>query len=305
MSYTYNVKQEIFNNTEITINEKFGELTAILFGKNAFFDNKIELKVENISLAKRVYSFIKELTTLKIEIKYSVSKRLGEHNVYIIKIPFQKNIKDFIEKLRAIEKDNILKNDKILIGFLRGAFLSCGYIKNPQKEYALDFFLDNENLANKLFDILLSKDKKVFKTLKRNKPLIYLRNSEDIMDIMVMIGSIQSFYKYEETTMIKDLKNKTIREMNWEVANETKTLNTGNNQIKMIEYIDKEVGLTSLTAVLQEVAVVRLNNPESSLQEIAEMIGISKSGVRNRFRRIEEYYKELQENNRGIKNEDY
>ena len=46
--------------------------------------------------------------------------------------------------------------------------------------------------------------------MKRNKPLVYLRNSENIMDIMVMIGSIQSFFKYEETTMIKDLKNKTI-----------------------------------------------------------------------------------------------
>lgn len=305
MSYTYNVKQEIFNNTEVSTDEKLGELTAILFGKNAFFNNKIELKVENISLAKRVYSFVRELTSLKIEIKYSVSKRLGEHNVYIIKIPFQKNIKEFIEKLKNIENTNILKNDKMLVGFLRGAFLACGYIKNPQKEYALDFFLDNEELADKLFNILLSKEKKVFKTLKRNKPLIYLRNSEDIMDIMVIIGSIQSFYKYEETTMIKDLKNKTIREMNWEVANETKTLNTGNNQIKMIQYIDNEVGLNSLTAVLQEIAIVRLNNPESSLQEIAEMIGISKSGVRNRFRRIEEFYNELQENNRGINNENY
>ncbi len=136
-------------------------------------------------------------------------------------------------------------------------------------------------------------DKKVFKTMKRNKQLVYLRNSENIMDIMVMIGSIQSFFKYEETTMIKDLKNKTIREMNWEVANETKTLNTGNNQIKMIKHIEKEMGLNSLSPVLEEIAHVRLNNPESTLQEIAEMVGISKSGVRNRFRRIEEIYNNL------------
>ena len=148
--------------------------------------------------------------------------------------------------------------------------------------------MDNEEAADKLYNLLLSKDKKVFKTMKRNKPLVYLRNSENIMDIMVMIGSIQSFFKYEETTMIKDLKNKTIREMNWEVANETKTLNTGNNQIKMIKHIEKEMGLNSLSPVLEEI-----NNPESTLQEIAEMVGISKSGVRNRFRRIEEIYNNL------------
>ena len=156
--------------------------------------------------------------------------------------------------------------------------------------------MDNEEAAERFYNILQAKDKKVFKTLKRNKPLVYLRNSEDIMDIMVLIGSIQSFFKYEEMTMIKDLKNKTIREMNWEVANETKTLNTGNNQIKMIKYIDKEMGLSSLSSVLEEIAYVRLKNPESSLQELAEIIGISKSGVRNRFRRIEEIYNNLIKN---------
>lgn len=53
------------------------------------------------------------------------------------------------------------------------------------------------------------------------------------------------------------------------------------------------MGLNSLSPVLEEIAHVRLNNPESTLQEIAEMVGISKSGVRNRFRRIEEIYNNL------------
>lgn len=293
MSYTYNVKQEILSNEMVTNIEKRAELSAILFSKNAFYEDRVELRLENISLAKRVYNFIKEVTNLKIEIKYSISKRLGEHNVYIILIPKQKGYRDFLEQIKSFNENLILASEEILKGFIRGIFLSCGYIKDPQKEYALDFFMDDEETADKFYNILFAKSKKVFKTMKRNKPLVYLRNSEDIMDIMVMIGSIQSFFKYEETTMIKDLKNKTIREMNWEVANETKTLNTGNNQIKMIKYIDKEMGLNSLSPVLEEIAYVRLKNPESSLQEIAEIIGISKSGVRNRFRRIEEIYNNL------------
>lgn len=293
MSYTYSVKEEILSNDMVTAIEKTAELSAILLSKNAFCNDRIELRLENLPLAKRVYKFIKDTTDLKIEIKYSISKRLGEHNVYIIVIPKQKGYRDFIEKMKSLNVDLILTSEEILKGFIRGIFLSCGYIKDPEKEYALDFFMDNEEAADKLYTLLLSKGKKVFKTLKRNKPLVYLRNSENIMDIIVLIGSIQSFFKYEETTMIKDLKNKTIREMNWEVANETKTLNTGNNQIKMINHIDREIGLNSLSPVLEEIAHMRLNNPESTLQEIAEMIGISKSGVRNRFRRIEEIYNNL------------
>lgn len=293
MSYTYSVKEEILSNDMVTAIEKTAELSAIFLSKNAFYNDRIELRLENLPLAKRVYKFIKDITDLKIEIKYSISKRLGEHNVYIIVIPKQKGYRDFIEKMKSLNVDLILTSEEILKGFIRGIFLSCGYIKDPEKEYALDFFMDNEEAADKLYTLLLSKGKKVFKTLKRNKPLVYLRNSENIMDIIVLIGSIQSFFKYEETTMIKDLKNKTIREMNWEVANETKTLNTGNNQIKMINHIDREIGLNSLSPVLEEIAHMRLNNPESTLQEIAEMIGISKSGVRNRFRRIEEIYNNL------------
>ena len=294
MSYTFKVKQEILTNEMVTDMEKMAELSGILLSKDAIFKDKIELRLENISLAKRVYKFLKELTNLKIGIKYVTSRRLGEHNIYIVTLERQKGFKDFIEKLN-LSTPLILASEEILKGFIRGIFLACGYIKDPAKEYALDFFIDNEKAAEKLYEILQAKNKKVFKTQKRNKPLVYLRNSENIMDIMVVIGSIQAFFNYEEMTMIKDLKNKTIREMNWEVANETKTLNTGNNQIKMINYIENSIGLNNMSSVLEEVAIIRLDNPESSLQEIAEIIGISKSGVRNRFRRIEEIYNKLLE----------
>ena len=287
MSYTFKVKQEILTNEMVTDMEKMAELSGILLSKDAIFKDKIELRLENISLAKRVYKFLKELTNLKIGIKYVTSRRLGEHNIYIVTLERQKRLN--------LSTPLILASEEILKGFIRGIFLACGYIKDPAKEYALDFFIDNEEAAERLYEILQAKNKKVFKTQKRNKPLVYLRNSENIMDIMVVIGSIQAFFNYEEMTMIKDLKNKTIREMNWEVANETKTLNTGNNQIKMINYIENTIGLNNMSSVLEEVAIIRLDNPESSLQEIAEIIGISKSGVRNRFRRIEEIYNKLLE----------
>ncbi|MCI6381863.1 MAG: DNA-binding protein WhiA, partial [Fusobacterium mortiferum] len=75
MSYTYNVKEEILNNEMITNIEKTAEISAVLLSKNAFYDDKIELRLENLALAKRVYKFIKDITSLKIEIKYQISKR--------------------------------------------------------------------------------------------------------------------------------------------------------------------------------------------------------------------------------------
>lgn len=296
MSYSSNVKLEITKKLPTTNLECLAELFGMLESKNAIFNDYIEIKIENSTFAKRVYALLKNISTLKIGIKYSVSKKFTEHNIYTITVYKQKGIKEFIKKIYFSYLD-IQQNEEIFKGYIRGIFISCGYIKDPKKEYSLDFFMDNEEMADKIYTLLVNKKKKVAKTKKKNKILVYLRNSEDIMDILVIIDAMQHFFDFEETTIIKNIKNKTIREMNWEVANETKTLNTGNSQIKMIRYIGEKLGLNNLTPVLEEAAYVRLNNPESSLQELADMIKISKSGIRNRFRRIEEIYNTLLEEN--------
>ena len=294
MSYSSNVKQEITQKIPVTNLECLAEISSIFENKANLVKEGIEIKMENSILAKRLYSLIKATSSLQFGIKYSITKKFTEHRIYVITLYKQKGLKEFLESFKFSFLD-IIQNDEIFRGYLRGFFLSCGYIKDPKKEYSLDFFVDNKELADKIYNILLSKKKKIFKTIKKNKILVYLRNSEDIMDILVSMNALKYFFEYEEITIIKNLKNKTIREMNWEVANETKTLNTGNYQIKMIKYIDEKLGLNTLTDVLKEAAMLRLNNPEDSLQSLADMINISKSGIRNRFRRIKEIYNNLLE----------
>jgi hypothetical protein len=294
VSYSSNVKQEITQKIPVTNLECLAEISSIFENKANLVKEGIEIKMENSILAKRLYSLIKATSSLQFGIKYSITKKFTEHRIYVITLYKQKGLKEFLESFKFSFLD-IIQNDEIFRGYLRGFFLSCGYIKDPKKEYSLDFFVDNKELADKIYNILLSKKKKIFKTIKKNKILVYLRNSEDIMDILVSMNALKYFFEYEEITIIKNLKNKTIREMNWEVANETKTLNTGNYQIKMIKYIDEKLGLNTLTDVLKEAAMLRLNNPEDSLQSLADMINISKSGIRNRFRRIEDIYNNLLE----------
>ncbi|RUA06680.1 MAG: DNA-binding protein WhiA [Fusobacteria bacterium] len=297
MSYTFTIKEEILKKNIENHDENLAEIYGILYSKNAFYENKIEITLENYYLAQRVVELFKKLTTLKTFIKYSISKKLGEHKVYVVTIPNQKGYKEFLDSFSLIEKQ-LDKSEDLYNGFLRGLFLACGYIKDPEKEYAIDFFIDSEKVANKLYDLLKIRGKRCFKTTKRNKFLIYLRNSEDIMDILVAIGVLKEFFKYEEIIMMKEIKNKTIREINWEVANETKTLNTGRKQVLMIEYLDKEIGLSSLTPVLEEISNLRLKYPESTLSELGGLLGLSKSGVKSRFRRIEKIYNDLKNGNR-------
>lgn len=293
MSYSQKVKREVMAISGLSQLEMLGEIKTAVKSKDGVKNDKIEIKFDNILMASRFYGLLQEVTKLKIVIKYSISKNFGEHKVYNVSIPNQKGYKDFIQKLLGVTNSLVLSNEQLLRGAIRGYFLYSGYVKDPEKEYAMDFFIDSYEGAEELYDLLDALEKKVFKAIKKNKNLVYLRNSEDIMDILVTVGSMQEFFKYEETTMMKDLKNKTIREMNWEVANETKTLNSANRQLKMIEYIEEECGINNLSPVLKEIAEIRLRYTESSFQEIADLIGISKSGVKNRFRRLEDFYNEI------------
>lgn len=293
MSYSQKVKREVMAISGLSQLEMLGEIKTAVKSKDGVKNDKIEIKFDNISMASRFYGLLQEVTKLKIVIKYSISKNFGEHKVYNVSIPNQKGYKDFIQKLLGVTNSLVLSNEQLLRGAVRGYFLYSGYVKDPEKEYAMDFFIDSYEGAEELYDLLDALEKKVFKAIKKNKNLVYLRNSEDIMDILVTVGSMQEFFKYEETTMMKDLKNKTIREMNWEVANETKTLNSANRQLKMIGYIEEECGINNLSPVLKEIAEIRLRYTESSFQEIADLIGISKSGVKNRFRRLEDFYNEI------------
>ena len=295
MSYSANVKNELFNVPNENNNENLAELLGIFMAKNSIKENEIRLSTENIALAKRVYSNMKKAAGLTIQLKYLTSKKLGIHKVYEVIIPFQKGYIEFLKSIFEFKNLESSMNENIFKGLIKGYFLSCGYIKSPEKGYALDFFIDTEDAATFLYYLFKKIGKRVFQADKKNKNLVYIRNSEDILDILIIINAVSTFFKYEDTIINKEIRNKVNRNMNWEIANETRKISTSEKQLKMIEKIDEAAGLNNLSDVLQETARMRIENPDLSLQELADLMNISKSGIRNRFRRLTEYYEELME----------
>lgn len=299
MSYSTNLKREILGSENEKIEIIFAELFGILAAKGAVSESGIFFSTENVSFAKRVYSNLRKITKMDIQLKYIIKKRQLSSKIYkIILIPTRQNekeYKNFIKKLFSYKncKARNIEDEEKIAGIIRGAFLSCGYIKSPEKAYALDFFLDSNEFSIYLYNLFCEMGKKISKTEKKDKKIVYLRNSEDILDIIFLIGAVNAFFEFEEVTVNKEIRNKINRNMNWEIANETKKISASEKQIKMIKYIDKKIGLSELSNVLQETAKARLENEELSLQELADLMDISKSGVKNRFRRIETVYNDL------------
>ncbi|MCX5774160.1 MAG: DNA-binding protein WhiA [Fusobacteria bacterium] len=290
LSFTAQIKHEIIEKHQMSFSVKMYELYAILYSKHSFTENGVELRTDNISVAKYVYSLIKELTHLELMVKYTVSNKMAGYKIYTISLP-NKHLLNQLEALfeRLAKKFNE-KNASHVKGYLRGLFLTTGYIKQPEKEYALDFFIENQAIAFQIYEVLAKMGLRVFVTDKGNKSLVYVRNCEDISDILVIMECMQAFFKYQEVTIYKEMKNKTIRSLNWEVANETKSIEASDRYIKMINTIDQVVGLENLTIVLQDTAHARVEFQDLTLQDLAAELSITKSGLRNRLRRIESIY---------------
>ena len=86
----------------------------------------------------------------------------------------------------------------------------------------------------------------------------------------------------------KDVKNTVNRRLNFEISNINKTVNAAKQQVEAIELIESKVGISSIPENLQQLAYLRLENPEASLSELENMLDepISRSGINHRLNRI-------------------
>ena len=187
----------------------------------------------------------------------------------------------------------MLEDDVSVSAFLRGAFISCGSVNNPEKDYHLEFAVPYRNLCRDLVKLISGVDRLMY-TLKiverKGIYVAYLKDSEQISDLLAFMNAPIASMNIIETKIIKEIRNNTNRKINSEVANMKKTITASMKQIKAIEKIRDCSGLESLSSELRDVAVMRLENPDMSLRDIGKNLNppISRSGVNHRLQKLME-----------------
>lgn len=175
--------------------------------------------------------------------------------------------------------------------FLKGAFLTCGTVNDPNKNYHFEFVVPYLNLSRdlKLFINYYDELSVVPKSITRNSNyVIYFKDSESIEDLLTVMGAFNSSLEIMGVKMYKDMRNNVNRKLNFENANLDKTLDASSKQVDAILHIKNTVGLSYLSDDLKELAEIRLENPDMSLRELGEKLSVSlsRSGVNHRLQRI-------------------
>ena len=181
------------------------------------------------------------------------------------------------------------------VSFLRGAFLVCGTVTDPEKDYHLEFSVSSRSLALDLLKMFDEYEVKPKMTQRNGSYNLYLKNSSDIEYALALMGAQQSFLYFTQTKVEKDIKNRVNRRVNFESANLVRTINAASEQYDAIEKIYQSVGEDGLPAQLREIARLRYENREISNSQIAALLSerLSLSGVNHRFKRIIKIAQEL------------
>ena len=185
-------------------------------------------------------------------------------------------------------KHGIFEDEECYGAFLKGAFLACGTVSNPDRNYHMEFVVPHTKLCMDLIKVLNDLDINAKHIIRKYTNVIYIKDSENIEDMLTMMGAVNSSLYIMGVKIQKDVRNKINRQMNFESANMSRSIEAGLVQVKAIETIIDNQGFESLADDLKELAQLRLENPDMSLKELGESLHppISRSGVNHRLEKI-------------------
>lgn len=289
MSFTSEVKNEalsIFN-----IEMDLYELTAIINYCAELQEKNLVITTENILLITKTIKLFERIFDIKLDIMSENSK----HYKLIISRPI--DIKKFFlaipkKQCHINNTDNfslhIFQNVMSKRAYLRGAFLCAGYISDPNKNYHMEFVNHSIEQARNLQNLLLTLNVEAKIIEKKENFILYVKDGEQISELLNIMETHKSMINFENIRILKDVRNNVNRIVNCETANINKVVCAGVTQLNNIEYIKSEIGLDELPKQLKEVALLRIENPNASLQEISQLTEphIGKSGVNHRLKKL-------------------
>ena len=286
MSFSSDVKKELgkINNLANKAQVKY-ELLGYLISYNTKVINSkyIRFATENDYNINR---FSKLLDNLGIEHKIEVEGNLFVITLKTIKMP--EILIDNFSIILSEETKELTVTEDLKKSLIRGTFMGSGSISNPESNYHLEMiFLEHSNMCF-LKNILEKMQVKVKILEKENKYSIYIKESEEISKILALMGANKGVLRFEEIRVTKDMRSKVNRLVNCETANLTKTINASVEQIEAIKKLKKQGKFGKLNEDLKEIAILRLENPDSSYEELGEKLKkpLGKSGVNYRLKKI-------------------
>ena len=317
-SFSYDLKKEVAG-IQVFGDEAISELSAIIKTSGEITKNstgeRIVIYTEIDTVAQKIEKYIKNIYGFDVE-KNLVEKPFSNNTRIEILLP-----KEITRQVLLDTEIAILSEDKYLEfqygiskyfvqeeetakAFLRGVFeatFSCninlsGVCKSTSTTgYHAEFVFSNEIVAQDFCFLLADFDIISKMTPRKNSFVVYVNGLDMVSDLLALVGANRGVLELQNESAYRSIRNNVNRQNNCLAGNLTKTVNASMREIEAINLLKETIGLENLDIPLQEVAYLRLANPEESLDELVKLstTKISKSGLYHRLKKLEKMASEI------------
>ena len=297
MSFSSDIKKELCDVRELSPQQAEAMLYGIMYASR-MDEGRPLIQTENIDLMNAAAELIRAVFPNVRTGIVRLVKNSG--SLYTLKI--RSGWEDIAERFgdfSSISREAVSGGDEESGAFLRGVFVSCGSVTDPNKEYHLELVLPENDRTPALLDFIAEHGMSLKETARggarSKKTVLYAKESELIEDCLTYIGAANHSMEIMQVKIVKDFRNRGNRSVNCENANLDKTVAASNKSTADIEYIFSTMGADWLSPDLRETARLRVENPEMSLSELCGIFPekISRSGLNHRLKKLSKLAEEL------------
>ena len=298
MSFSSNVKAELCKDSLSKKSCAVAEGYGVLLYCNTFSSTEIRIITESRDFAARLPRLFKKAFVITFDQEPAAQDR-G-------KLQFAISSEDKIAKifetlqmdLKALHVNfGMLEEEAECMAYLRGAFLAGGSVTDPAKRYHLEMTTSHYKVSRETCALLIECGFSPKELSRGGNNILYFKQSDYIEDFLTAIGAQVSAMGVMEAKVEKDLRNGVNRRVNCETANLTKVVDASMGQMAAIRALEEAGELDKLPGKLRETALLRKENPEATLQELAAMLEppITKSAINHRMRKLMELARAMEE----------
>lgn len=297
MSFSSDVKDELMlrsfvNSDCCSLAQNYG---ILLFAKS-FNRSSLSVMTENPRVAESYSSAVKFFSG---EEPVTEVTEVGNYKITVEDRETVLGILDATGHNAANPKRRInfanLTNPCCFASFIRGVFLVCGTVTDPEKEYHLEFSSSSKILCTDLMKVFDEVGITPKISERVSNYIVYIKKSSEIEDLLSLMGATESSMLLMGAKMYKDVRNNVNRRVNFENANMARSVQAAAKQYDAVELIKTKCGFDTLPSDLKEIARLRYENREASSNEIRGMLSeeLTVSGITHRFRRLMKIAEEI------------
>ena len=301
MSFSSNVKAELCKDSLSKKSCAVAEGYGVLLYCNTFSSTEIRIITESRDFAARLPRLFKKAFGITFDQEPAAQDR-G-------KLQFAISLEDKISRIfETLQMDlkasltlhvnfGMLEEEAECMAYLRGAFLAGGSVTDPAKRYHLEMTTSHYKVSRETCALLIECGFSPKELSRGGNNILYFKQSDYIEDFLTAIGAQVSAMGVMEAKVEKDLRNGVNRRVNCETANLTKVVDASMGQMAAIRALEEAGELDKLPGKLRETALLRRENPEATLQELAAMLNppITYSAINHRMRKLLELARALEE----------